>query len=129
MKIFAEIINNILNVGPLTDPAGCEGSRVDLVAVLLDYKTVQYGCEVGGKEDMFRPENWGKDVAFRPLQHCLTSLSQVQANLTSDTETTDINSIKWLEKIKKLAEHNAQPPAPLPKKMKMKTSRNPVINF
>lgn len=49
MKIFAGIIGNKLNVGPLTDPAELEDSRVDLVAVSVDYKIVHYGCEVGEK--------------------------------------------------------------------------------
>lgn len=63
-----------------------------------------------GKEDTFRPENWGRDVVPQPLQHPFTSLSSsVQTSLTSDTETSNINTKRWLEKIKKLARHAAHP--------------------
>ena len=126
MKIFAGIIDNKLNVGPLTDPAELEDSRVDLVAVLVGYKTVQYGCEVGEKRIRL-DQRTGAKMWCSGLYSIASHHSQVQTNLTSDTETPDINTIKWLEKIKKLAEHSAHPPPP--QKMKMKTPRNPVINF
>lgn len=37
-------------------------------------------------------------------------LTSLQTNVTSDTETLSINTVQWLEKIKKLATHNMHPP-------------------
>lgn len=68
------------------------------------------GGEAGLNGIHLKPENWGRDVARQPLQHPFTSLSSsVQTNLTSDSDARSINTKRWLEKIKKLAELDARP--------------------
>lgn len=72
MKIFAGIIACKLNVGLLADPAELEDSKTS-----CGFGPVHNGLKwLGGwgKEDTFRPENWGRDMVLQPLQHLLKSV-------------------------------------------------------
>lgn len=76
----------------------------------------------------FREENWGRDVAPQPSQHPFTSLSSsLQTNLTSDTETPNINTRRRLGKMKEAG--TRQSPTPPQSKWRWKPKEIMLLIF